>query len=134
MSTNSQLLEPTNVARAVLARLEAAWNAADGRAFGAEYASEASFPTIHGDHLVGAAAIGEGHAGIFASIYAGSTNRMDLVCAEAAGDAVLAVSVSTLSCPTGPLIGVHRAMSTSLIAPAADGSWCVLATQNTLVA
>ena len=71
--------DPTSVAHQVLGRLEQAWNAGDGAAFGAAYASDASFVTIRGDHIVGSAAIGAGHAGIFRTIYAGSVNRMELV-------------------------------------------------------
>ena len=133
MTTNTQP-DPSTVARSVLARLEAAWNNADGPGFGAVYTPEASYVTVRGEHLTGAAVIGQGHAQIFTSIYAGSTNSMDLVRAETAGNAVLAVAVNTLSCPTGPLAGVHRAMSTSLITPAVNGSWHIVATQNTLVA
>jgi uncharacterized protein (TIGR02246 family) len=125
----------TAVARDVLARLESAWNRADGRAFGDVYAADASFVTIRGEHLTGREVIGDGHAGIFASIYAGSVNRMELVRAEEIADGVVvAVSLSTLECPSGPLAGVHRAASTSVIRRGTDaGSWNVVSTQNTLV-
>ena len=125
----------TDVARDVLARLEAAWNAADGAAFGAVYAPDASFVTIRGEHIVGSTAIGAGHAGIFTTIYAGSVNSMDLVRAEeVAPGTVLAISVNTLDCPTGPLAGIHRALSTSLLVREGDGSWRAALTHNTLVA
>ncbi len=128
------MITPTGVARDVLARLEAAWNDGDGPAFGAVYAPDASFVTIRGERLTGAAAIGEGHAGIFATIYAGSVNRMELVRADRiAEDVVLAVSTGTLDCPSGPLAGVHRALSTNVIARHGD-TWRVVATQNTLEA
>lgn len=125
---------PSDVAGDVLARLETAWNAGDGTAFGAVYAQEASFVTIRGEHFVGRQAITDGHAGIFASIYAGSVNRMRLVRADAVADGVVrAVSVSTLDCPSGPLAGVHRATSTSVLArDDRDGAWRVVATHNTL--
>jgi uncharacterized protein (TIGR02246 family) len=124
------------IARDVLARLETAWNDADGEAFGAVYAPDASFVTIRGEHLTGRAAIAQGHGGIFATIYADSVNRMELVRAEEiGGGSMLAVSANTLTCPSGPLAGVHRAVSTSVIAPTADGTgFHVVATQNTLVA
>lgn len=125
------------VAREALGRLEAAWNSADGEAFGAVYAEDASFVTVRGLHLTGASAIAAGHARIFATIYAGSVNRMDLVRAEEIADGVvLAVSVHTLDCPSGPLAGVHRAMSTSVLTrtgPTAR-SWQIVAGHNTLVA
>jgi uncharacterized protein (TIGR02246 family) len=125
------------VARDVLGRLETAWNSADGAAFGAVYAEDASFVTVRGEHLTGADAIAAGHAGIFASIYAGSVNRMELVRAEEIADGVVvAVSVHTLDCPSGPLVGVHRAMSTSVLTrpPRGGRSWQVVATHNTFVA
>lgn len=124
----------TEVARDVLARLESAWNRADGRAFGAVYAADASFVTIRGQHFTGRQAIADGHAGIFGSVYAGSVNRMDLVRAEEVADGVVvAVSVSTLDCPAGPLVGVHRAASTSVLRRGADAGWSVVSTHNTLV-
>jgi uncharacterized protein (TIGR02246 family) len=88
--------------------------------------------TVRGEHLVGRDAIAGGHAGIFATIYAGSVNRMALVRAEQIADGlVLAVSENTLDCPSGPLAGVHRATSTSVLAWR-DGDWQVVATHNTL--
>jgi uncharacterized protein (TIGR02246 family) len=128
---------PEPVTREVLSRLEAAWNSADGEAFGAVYAEDAEFVTVRGVHLTGASAIAAGHARIFATIYAGSVNRMDLVRAEEIADGVvLAISVHTLDCPSGPLVGVHRAMSTSVLTPTGHvgRSWHVVASHNTLVA
>lgn len=125
------------VAREVLGRLEAAWNSADGEAFGAVYAEDAEFVTVRGVHLTGAPAIAAGHARIFATIYAGSVNRMDLVRAEEIADGVvLSISVHTLDCPSGPLVGVHRAMSTSVLTRTGrtGRAWQVVASHNTLVA
>ena len=136
MTTSAPVTEPSTVARDVLARLESAWNSADGRAFGAVYAPSASFVTIRGEHLTGSDAIGEGHAGIFTSIYAGSVNRMELLRAqEISAGVVVAVSINTLDCPSGPLAGVHSAMSTSVITrePQDGGRWQVVATHNTLM-
>ena len=124
------------MAHEVLGRLEAAWNDGDGVAFGDVYAPDASFVTIRGEHIVGDAAIGAGHDGIFRTIYAGSVNRMELVRAnEIAEGVILAVSVNTLDCPTGPLAGRRQAMSTSVITRpgSGDGRWQVVSTHNTLV-
>jgi uncharacterized protein (TIGR02246 family) len=136
MTATHQHTDPRTVALGVLARLEAAWNDADGPAFGRAYAPDASFVTIRGQYIVGSTPIGEGHAGIFSTIYAGSVNRMELVRAEEVSDGViLVVSLNTLDCPTGPLVGRHQAMSTSvLIRPeAGDGTWRIVSTHNTLV-
>src|ERR1700760_702072 len=121
--------DATTVARDTLHRLEEAWNTADGAAFGAVYAPDASFVTIRGEHLNGSAAIGAGHDGIFHSIYAGSVNRMELIRADEVADGVVvSVSISTLDCPTGPLAGRHQARSTSVITPRG-----IVSTHNTLV-
>jgi uncharacterized protein (TIGR02246 family) len=129
--------DPTAVALEVLERLETAWNDADGTAFGLAYLPDASFVTIRGEHIVDAAAIGAGHAGIFSTIYAGSVNRMELVRATQLSDGVvLAISVNTLENPGGPLAGRHQAMSTSVITAPVDGEgrWRIATTHNTLVA
>jgi len=123
---------PELVAGEMLARLEDAWNRGDGAAFGAPFTDDASFVTVRGELHVGSTAIGGGHAGIFATIYAGSTNRMQLVEARAAGDAVVATSRHTLDVPAGPLAGIHRATSTSVLVQR-DGEWRMIASHNTLV-
>ena len=120
------------IARDVLARLEEAWNAGDGTAFGAPYRDDASFVTIRGE-LAHGQEIGAGHAQIFTSIYAGSTNRMELLEAHRVDDDVIvATSRNTLDAPHGPLAGVHAAMSTSVLVRT-EGEWRIAATHNTLV-
>ena len=54
---------------------------------------------------------------------------------EISAGIVLAVSINTLDCPSGPLVGVHSAMSTSVITREAQdgGRWQVVATHNTLM-
>jgi len=137
MNATDLMTDPTTVALEVLERLESAWNNADGEAFGRAYAPDASFVNIRGEHIVGSAAIGAGHTGIFTTIYAGSVNRMELVRATQLSDGVvLAVSLNTLDCPTGPLAGRHQAMSTSVITAPVDGeaSWRIVSSHNTLLA
>jgi uncharacterized protein (TIGR02246 family) len=136
MTMTHRSTDPTTVALALLGRLEAAWNSADGPAFGGVYSPDASFVTIRGEHVVGSEAIGAGHHGIFHTIYAGSRNRMVLVRAdEVAEGVVLAVSINTLDCPSGPLTGRHQAMSTSVITRPGHGddTWRIISTHNTLV-
>ena len=128
--------EAESVALEVLARLEKAWNDGNGEAFGSNFAPEASFVNIRGEHIVGRAGIAAGHAGILTTIYAGSVNRMQLVRAiEVADGMVAAISVNTLDCPTGPLVGVHQAMSTILISVPSDGTGrpAIIVGHNTLV-
>ena len=120
------------IAGEVLARLEQAWNAGDGNAFGAPYRDNASFVTIRGE-LAHGAEIGAGHEQIFATIYAGSTNHMELLEAQrVSDDVIIATSRNTLEAPHGPLAGVHAAMSTSVLVRT-EGEWRIAATENTLV-
>jgi uncharacterized protein (TIGR02246 family) len=136
MTATRQSTDPTTVALDVLDRLQTAWNSADGVAFGRVYRPDATFVTIRGEHIVGSEAIGAGHDGIFHTIYAGSRNRMALIRADELADGVvLAVSVNTLDCPSGPLTGRHQAMSTSVITRPGDGdgAWRIVSTHNTLV-
>ena len=135
MHTGPLTSDATSVARQALDRLERSWNDGDGAAFGAAYASDASFVTVRGEHIAGSAAIGAGHDGIFHSIYAGSVNHMELVRADEISDGVvLAVSRHTLDVPDGPLAGRHQAFSTSVVARDHDGTWEIRSSHNTLVA
>jgi len=123
-----------SIATGVLARLEAAWNAGDGEAFGAPYADDASFVTIRGEFHRSRAAIAGGHAAILGSIYAGSTNRMQVVHARfVAADVIVVTSRNTMTAPTGPLAGTNAAMSTSVLVRA-GAEWQVAVTHNTLEA
>ena len=120
------------IAREVLARLEQAWNSGDGNAFGAPYRDNASFVTIRGE-LAHGAEIGTGHTQILTSIYAGSTNHMELLEAQrVSDDVIIATSRNTLEAPHGPLAGVHAAMSTSVLVRSGD-VWRIATSQNTLV-
>jgi uncharacterized protein (TIGR02246 family) len=125
---------PTTVADAVFAGLEAAWNTADGAAFGAAFAAETDFVDIRGEHHRGGPdAMGAGHQAIFDTIYAGSTvaYRVD-VAREAAPGVLVAVATSTLDAPGGPLAGVHHSRVTAVLRGAGD-RWEITAFQNTLV-
>ena len=123
----------TTTACRALARLEHAWNTADGEAYGRQYTEDATFVNVDGPLVTGPAAIGAGPDEIFATIYAGSTNRMHLVEAVPVADGVIAaVSRNTLAVPAGPLAGIREALVTSVLVGGADG-WRVSASQTTLV-
>lgn len=136
MTTTAALVSnPTTdeLAGAVLRRLEEAWNRGDGEAFGEAYTDDATFVTIRGERLHGRTQIAGGHAGIFATIYAGSTNRMELIhTRQLAENVILATSTGTLDAPQGPLHGVHTAMSTNVIIRS-ESQWLIAATHNTLI-
>ena len=122
------------IAREIIQRLEDAWNAADGAAFGAPFAEDADFVTIRGEDHHGREAIAGGHQGIFDTIYRGSAVTYALVRArQLADDVVLAHARSALSVPSGPLAGEHNAIS-SLVLVRGNGAWQIAAFHNTLVA
>src|SRR5688572_13957504 len=134
MPTATPTENHTALATVFLEKLEQAWNAADGAAFGAQFADESDFVTVRGEHHRGGAQIGRGHQGIFDTIYAGSTVRFRLDLArELAPGVIMAVAGSTLDVPGGPLQGIHNARFTMVIVEQSD-DWRIAAFHNTLVA
>jgi uncharacterized protein (TIGR02246 family) len=118
----------------IVRQLELAWNAMDGSAFAAPFAAEADFVNIRGEHFRGQAAIAAGHAAIFRTIYAGSTNHFTLEGARLLRPEVALVRVhSMLDAPHGPLSGRHRARF-SLVLTKERGGWEIAALHNTLEA
>ena len=117
---------------AIVARLENAWNAGDGDAFGEPFAPDADFVTIRAEHLRGREAIARGHAEIFRTIYAGSSNSFTLESARLLRPEVALVHVrAVLDAPSGPLKGRSSATSSLLCTREAQG-WEIAAFHNTL--
>ncbi len=118
----------------IVRQLEAAWNAMDGSAFAAPFAADADFVNIRGEHFCGQGAIAAGHAAIFRTIYAGSTNHCTVEGARLLRPEVALVRVhSTLDVPQGPLAGRQRARF-SLVLTKEGGGWEIAALHNTLEA
>jgi uncharacterized protein (TIGR02246 family) len=118
----------------IVARLEAAWNAMDGPAFAAAFATDADFVTIRGEHYRGRPAIAAGHSAIFRTIYSGSTNRCTIEAVRLLHPQVALVHVqSVLDTPQGPLAGRHAARF-SLVLTKEPGGWEIAALHNTLEA
>lgn len=118
----------------IVRQLEAAWNAMDGSAFAAAFAAAADFVNIRGEHFRGRAAIAAGHAAIFRTIYAGSTNHLTVEAARLLRPEVALVRVhSRLDAPQGPLAGQHGARF-SLVLTKEGGGWEIASLHNTLQA
>jgi uncharacterized protein (TIGR02246 family) len=116
----------------IVDQLEAAWNAMDGPAFAAPFASDADFVTIRGEHFRGRPAIAAGHAAIFRTIYAGSTVHFTVEGARLLRPEVALLHVrSVLYAPRGPLAGQHGACF-SLVLTNEPGGWEIAALHNTL--
>jgi uncharacterized protein (TIGR02246 family) len=113
--------------------MEAAWNAADGQAYGAAMTENAHFIDVWGAHHTGRRAIASGHQAIFESIYRGSQVRYELTNArEIAPGVVLIHAMATLNCPSGPLAGVNRS-KLSLLLKLEGERFYIEAFHNTLI-
>ena len=125
---------PTELAGALFARLEAAWNASDGAAFGEAFSDETDFVDIRGAHHQGGGdEVGQNHQMIFDSIYKGSSVRYRVTDArELAPGCILAHAAATLDAPSGPLQGTHSSCITALILGNGDDAR-ITAFHNTLV-
>ena len=118
---------------ALVAALEAAWNAGDGDAFAAPFAVDADFVNIRADHHRGRTEIAAGHAAILHSIYAGSTNHYTLKTARLLHPDIGLVHVhAVLDVPAGPLAGRLSALFSMVLARAAEG-WQIASFHNTLL-
>ena len=125
-------MEPLDT-RALLDRLEEAWNSGDGAAYAAPFAPDADFVNVRGE-LVAGPEIGPAHDRLFAGPYAGSTVRYDLVRTRTVTDGtVLAHVRGSLRVPAGPAAGSREALASLLLTAGPDG-WRVSAFHNTHVA
>jgi uncharacterized protein (TIGR02246 family) len=117
---------------AIVASLEAAWNAGDGAGFAAPFSSDADFVTIRAEHFRGREAIADAHAGIFRTIYAGSVNHYAVESIRfVRPDVALVHCRATLDAPTGPLAGRNHATFSTVMTREAGG-WQVVSFHNTL--
>jgi len=108
--------------RMIATRLEEAWNAGDGAAFGAVFAEDADFVNVRGELHQGREAIARGHQGIFDSIYAGSRVEYKVLDTRTLRDGPTVTHLgATLKVPAGPLAGDHPALATLVIVLGDDG-------------
>jgi uncharacterized protein (TIGR02246 family) len=122
---------PHEAVAALVARLETAWNQGDSDAFAAEFASDADFVNVRGEHASGRDAIARGHAEIWNSIYAGSTVRYSITrLRELVPGVVLVHLDADLHVPAGPAAGRSAALP-SLVVVSKDGHWEIAAFHNT---
>ena len=117
---------------ALVASLEAAWNAGDGDAFAAPFTVDADFVNIRAEHHRGRAAIAAGHAAILSTIYAGSTNRYAVETVRLLhSDIALAHVQAVLDVPSGPFTGSNHALFSMVLIRAA-AAWQIASFHNTL--
>lgn len=125
-------MDPKSTAEEIVKRLEDAWNAGDGAAFGAPFAPDADFVTIRGE-LHSGDAIAAGHTQIFATIYAGSRIRYSVIAARELDDHIILAHVrATLNAPSGPLAGESSALASVVLVGDID-EYRIASFQNTLL-
>ena len=130
--TESLSAADRNAIEALVASLEAAWNAADADAFAAPFTVDADFVNIRAEHHRGRAAIAAGHAAILSTIYAGSTNRYTIETVRLVLNDVALVHVqAVLDVPSGPFTGSNHALFSMALVRAAAG-WQIASFHNTL--
>ena len=121
------------IAGALAEKLAQAWNAADGAAFGAQFAEDAQFVDIRGGYHQTRDVIARAHQGIFDTIYRGSSTTFEVEDARRlAAGVILAHMRAVLNAPAGPLAGENEAVQTVVLVEE-DGAWRIAAFHNTLV-
>lgn len=128
--------DPTAVAAAWYETIEAAWNAADGAAFGAAFTEPCEMVDIRGVlHDEGPVNLGQGHQQIFDTIYRESVIRYRVEHARRLDDdTVIAHGTGSLDAPHAPPPIAGGAMARSTVVLLRDGAtWRCTAMQNTLV-
>jgi uncharacterized protein (TIGR02246 family) len=118
----------------IVEKLENTWNTGDSAAWTAQFAEDADFIHILGGHFNGHTAIERGHRAIFDTIYKGSRNRFTVqkvrfVLPEVA---IVFIFAELMFYMDGQEKHI-RARPTLIAAKNQDGSWKIVAFQNTLV-
>lgn len=122
------------IASNILARLDRAWNAADGPMFAAEFTEAADVVNLFGAHIHGRAAVAERTQFIFGTIFKGSEHRhRQLELARFLADGVvLAISSAIVGVPGGPLEPELHTRQTCILLQE-HNVWRICAWQNTRI-
>jgi uncharacterized protein (TIGR02246 family) len=119
--------------RQIVKSVEAGWNAHDGKAFAAPFASDADYVIVNGMHIKGRDAIDKGHAGIFATIYKDSRNAATIKSVRFLRPDVAVVHVEwNLEFKANGETRKARALNT-MIMTKDNGKWSIAAFHNTPV-
>jgi uncharacterized protein (TIGR02246 family) len=117
--------------RRIVAQLESGWNAGDGEAFAAPFASDADYVIVNGMRIKGRAAIDEGHRRIFSTVYKGSRNAASILAIRfLRGDVAVAHVEWHLKFYEARAPREKKAITT-LVLVKEGGRWIITAFQNT---
>jgi uncharacterized protein (TIGR02246 family) len=117
--------------RAVVKGVEDGWNAHDGKAFAAGFASDADYVVVNGMHLKGRDAIEQGHTQIFTTFYKESRNAGTVKSVRFLRPDV-AVAHVEWNLEVSPGAEKARALNTMVLTKE-GGKWSIVAFQNTPV-
>jgi uncharacterized protein (TIGR02246 family) len=117
--------------RQVVQQVQDGWNAHDGKAFAAPFATDADYVVVNGMKVKGREAIEQGHTGIFSSIYKDSHNVGTVKSVRFLRPDVAVVHTEwNLEYRAGGESKKAQAMST-MVMTKEGGSWSIAAFQNT---
>ncbi len=117
--------------RRVVKQVEDGWNAHDGKAFAASFASDADYVVVNGERVTGRLAIEKGHAAIFTTIYRNSHNAGTVKSIRFLRPDVAVVHVEwNLEFSAGGETKKGHAINT-MVMTKDGGNWSIAAFQNT---
>jgi uncharacterized protein (TIGR02246 family) len=117
----------------IVAEMAHAWNAGDALRYAARFAWDGEQVNIFGAQLHGRHEIAERHDRVFKTIFADSSNVLEIVDARTVSADVLAARVSSVvTVPQGPLQGELRTLA-SLVLRRAGTRWEIVLFHNTRV-
>ncbi len=118
--------------RAVLGKLNQAWNAADGGAFASQFTADADVININGTHFRGQPDLAKQMQLIFDTVFKGSKHsaRTLEVARYLSEDTILAVSSAVIEVPRGPLAPEARSRQTIILVSGND-TWKIRHWHNT---
>ncbi len=120
--------------KAVIARMEAAWNAGDAARFSEPFAPDGDQINIFGAHLENRSEIASRHDIVFKTIFLGSRSSLRLVDARrVTSEVILARVHSTVEIPCGPLQGKLETLG-SLVFRKTHVGWELVTFHNTRIA
>lgn len=119
--------------RALVAEVEAGWNAGDGERFAAPFAEDADYVVVDGRYIKGRQIIAEGHSHIFATIYRGSHNAANVLNIRLLRPDVALAHVEWQLRFSSDGAAKHNTAVTTLVLTRSDEAWSIAAFQNTLV-
>lgn len=117
--------------RQIVQQLQDGWNAHDGKAFAAPFATDADYVVVNGQKLKGREAIEKGHTGIFTTIYKESHNVGTVLGVRFLRPDVAVAHVEwNLEFTAGGQTRKGRALNT-MVMTKEGGKWSIAAFHNT---